>query len=162
MEKPTPVPGYEDYFAVTREGAVFSLRSKKWIKTLITKNGYEVFCTRLQGRKGKAIVLRVHRLVAMTFLPTPSKDKPYVNHKDGNKKNNVIDNLEWCSCSENVKHAFAMGLTKITRGPARFGSKLSIEQIQEIRENKHKETVRALGVRFGVHHSTICKYTASW
>lgn len=158
MEKPTPVPGYEDYFAVTREGGVFSLRSKKWIKTLITKNGYEVFCTRLQGRKGKAIVLRVHRLVAMTFLPTTTKERPFVNHKDGNKKNNSVSNLEWCSCSENVKHAFATGLTTKHKGIHNHNAKLTLEDVLYIRASEEKNSV--LVAKFNVSRHTIYRCRA--
>ena len=53
----------------------------------------------------------VHRLVAKTFIPNPNNYKD-VNHKDGNKKNNRIDNLEWCSRSYNLKHALDIGLVK--------------------------------------------------
>lgn len=58
---------------------------------------------------GKSI--SVHRLVALAFLPNPMKHKE-VNHIDGNKENNCLENLEWCSRSENMKHAYAIGLHK--------------------------------------------------
>ena len=55
---------------------------------------------------------RVHRIIAETFIPNP-QNLPCVNHKDGNKLNNDMNNLEWCTQSENVTHSFATGLQKV-------------------------------------------------
>lgn len=57
--------------------------------------------------------IKVHRLVALAFIPT-NDTKLDVNHKDGNKQNNSVSNLEWCTRSENHRHAFRLGLKKIT------------------------------------------------
>lgn len=87
----------------------------------VSKNGqiYNKFGNRLEGMidhcgyreiniKGKNYL--VHRLVMKEFLPVLNQDRLDVNHKDGNKTNNSLNNLEWCTRSENIKHSFANGL----------------------------------------------------
>jgi hypothetical protein len=83
---------------------------ERLLKTSVDKHGYVRADLCLNGVR-KA--LKVHRLVATAFIPNPN-NKPYINHKDGNKKNNNVNNLEWCSPSENNFHAFATGLKKPT------------------------------------------------
>jgi len=101
-----PVSGYEEYFLVSNKGNVFSMRSNKLLKKAICKTGYSTVSSRIGGRDGKAICLKVHRLVADAFLPDPVPELKkwaedtfykvvYVNHKDGNKSNNKAENLEW-------------------------------------------------------------------
>jgi hypothetical protein len=92
----------------------------------------------------------VHRLVAITFLPIENAQTQEVNHIDGNKQNNCIDNLEWLTTQQNQKHAFAKGLQKITRGADSKCSKkvmqLSVSDMKPIKVwNSIKEIKREIG-----------------
>lgn len=70
------------------------------------KNGYKLSKLRF---KDKVVTAKVHRVVAEAFIPNPY-NKPQVNHKDGNKANNCVENLEWVTQSENIRHAKKLGL----------------------------------------------------
>ena len=78
----------------------------------LDKDGYKLVSL-YYGDGGKATA-KVHRLVSIAFIPNP-EDKPQVNHKDGNKINNHVDNLEWATCSENVQHSFDTNLKQPSR-----------------------------------------------
>lgn len=73
----------------------------------------------------------IHRLVAEQFIPNP-KRKPQVNHKDGNKLNNSITNLEWVTISENIKHAFDTGLNRPMRGSCNGNSVNSEATVKKV------------------------------
>ena len=109
MEIYKPVPGYPGY-EVSNFGNVRSLDryttsgafiKGRVLKPMPDKKGY-LHVRPSFGNKGKA--QKVHRLVAQLFIPNP-KGLPSVNHKDGNKQNNKVENLEWCTHSENRLHA---------------------------------------------------------
>ena len=94
-------------------------------------NGYLRVSMRI-GDKEKEYF--VHRLVAELFIP-PIPGKTFVNHKDGNKHNNHVSNLEWCTKSENQKHALKTGLYKpnAPRGEKHWGTILTWDMVREIR-----------------------------
>lgn len=128
----TELKDFPDY-GVTEDGRVWSYKSNKFLKAG-DSHGYKMVSLRVD-RKSKHML--VHRLVALTFLPNPD-DKPQVNHIDGDKTNNRLENLEWNTSSENIRHAFATGLSK-TNKPIRC---LETGQIFE----SAGEAARVLGV----------------
>lgn len=99
---------------------------------------------------------KVHRLIAITFLPNPD-NKPQINHKNGVKSDNSVGNLEWVTGSENLKHAYDTGLQK--KGEANWRAKLTDKQVEEIRNSK--EGNKALGAKYGVNKATIFKLRAN-
>ena len=95
-----------DNYAVSNTGKVKNVRTGKEIKQVENSSGYLTVGLCQNEKKAN---FRVHRLVALTFIPNP-KNKEDVNHIDGNKKNNHVDNLEWNTRKENDNHARKMGL----------------------------------------------------
>ncbi len=100
----------------------------------------------------------VHILVAQAFIPNP-ENKKIVNHKDGNKKNNHVENLEWVTQSENLKHAYQIGLVKPLRGTESPKSKLTENDVRYIRKiyrpHDRKFGAIALAKKFSVSRYTI-------
>lgn len=82
----------------------------------------------------KKKTFRLHRLVLMAFHPVERMDELQVNHIDGNKLNNTLSNLEWCTANENQQHAFDTGLNKARRGNSSNFSKLSENDIKRVLE----------------------------
>lgn len=112
LEGYVPVKGYEKRYLVSPCGDIYSIKMGRLIKKTRTQKGYlSVELWADYKRK----VMKVHRLVAQTFIPNPNGYKE-VNHLDGNKENNHVDNLEWCTRSENLKHAYKLGLRTATQG----------------------------------------------
>lgn len=120
------IPGYEGRYAITSCGKVWSYRSKKFLKPYLVGNGY--LGVKLDGKN-----CRVHRLVAMTYIPNP-EGLPQVNHKDENKHNNCLQNLEWCDARYNNTYG-----TKIER---QLTSLLGTDSVIEVR---HKDTNEIVG-----------------
>jgi hypothetical protein len=165
-----PIVGYEGLYEVSNKGRVKSL-AKSWLngrknsnvftknetilKKYIQKNGYERIVLRSNNTKKD---LLVHRVVAITFIPNPN-NKPAVNHIDGNKLNNNIYNLEWVTYKENSKHSFITGLNKGPVGELCGTSKLTENQIIDIRSKYSKGNFlqKELAEEYGVTRQAISK-----
>ena len=102
------VKGYEGLYSVTQDGRIWSHINGKWLKPGDSGTGYKFVILYKDGIKTKC---PVHRLVAKTFSDNP-EGKLQVNHIDGDKTNNHINNLEWVNQSENNQHAWDIGLRK--------------------------------------------------
>jgi hypothetical protein len=106
------IKGFEGIYAVREDGEIISMKGKKpLVLTGGITCGYRSYSLRKDGKQYQFLG---HRLVAETYLDNPS-DKPQVNHKDGNKTNNAVSNLEWVTKSENAKHAYSTGLIVISK-----------------------------------------------
>lgn len=102
------VKGYEGLYEVSNTGYVKSFQFKKPFIKKFNKNRQGYLSVAL-CKDNNIKLVKVHRVVAEAFIPNPD-NKPQVNHKDGNKANNRVENLEWVTASENIKHSFATGL----------------------------------------------------
>ena len=124
------IPEIKDYYTVTSEGEFFSDNSGK-MKTR-NRAGTEYQIINFSLINGKKKTYRAHRLVLMAFKPVDNMENLEVNHIDGNKKNNRLENLEWCTSSENQIHAFKTGLSKARRGEESNFSKLRLEDVKRV------------------------------
>lgn len=126
------LPNIKDLYTINDNGEIFSDISGK-MKTR-NKGNTEYQIINFMTQEGKKKTYRVHRLVMMAFKPIEDMDNLEVNHIDGDKKNNALSNLEWCSASENQKHAFQTGLQQPRKGEKSNFSKLTQANIDKIFE----------------------------
>jgi len=124
------LPNIKDYYIINDKGEIYSDNSGL-MKTR-NKGNTEYQIINFQQLDGTKKTYRVHRLVLMAFNPVNNMNDLEVNHIDGDKKNNSLQNLEWCISSENQQHAFKMGLQKARKEEASNFSKLKKEDIEKI------------------------------
>lgn len=157
------IEGFEGFYQVSNFGRVRSLggwcgtskRKARIRKLNYTHDGY--LKLRLMY-KGKDITCRVHRLVADAFIPNPNNYET-VNHIDGNKENNKVENLEWCDRGYQMEHAYKLKLKISNSGADNIHSKLTEDDIKYIRSVYKKysrdfNTV-SLAKKFGVSDRVI-------
>lgn len=153
------IPGYE----VSSLGRVKKLpcgkgfNSVERIKTLVTsKDGYLML--NWKTLDGKQHSKPIHRIVAEAFIPNPEQ-KDTVNHIDGDKTNNNVDNLEWATRREQLTHAYAHALRVSHKGSENCNSKLSQDDVMFIRTYTVKRSrthgIPSMAKKFGVSYETI-------
>ena len=148
MEKWRDIPGYEGFYQVSDLGNIRSIRFNK-IRNMKSwaSHGYRAVELCINNNR---YTVGIHRLVALTFIPNP-ENKPEVNHKDRNKSNNNVENLEWVTQSENVAHAYRHGVEpRPTHQDQPFQ-----KEILDIIENKKYFSIREASRQTGHKRDTI-------
>ena len=148
MEKWRDIPGYEGFYQVSDLGNIRSIRFNK-IRNMKSWDSHGYRAVELCMNNNRYTV-GIHRLVALTFIPNP-ENKPEVNHKDRNKSNNNVENLEWVTQSENVAHAYRHGVEpRPTHQDQPFQ-----KEILDIIENKKYFSIREASRQTGHKRDTI-------
>lgn len=142
--------GYEGLYSISEKGDVksesrkinngvgFRFSNEFLMKHYDNGHGYNRVC--LSNGKSRKFHL-VHKLLAIHFIPNPN-NYPIINHKDGNKKNNDLSNLEWCDYSHNNQHGYDTGLIKALQGEKHKNAKLSEKEVLEIIELLYKNDLK--------------------
>lgn len=152
------IVSYEGIYQVSNKARIKRIMSRKnasnkIINYNICPKGYHKVCLTTNG-KNKTFT--VHRLIIGAFIPNP-ENKPFVNHIDGNKLNNNIENLEWCTQKENIEHAWKTGLAKAKKGEECYQSVLMEKDVLEIRKIGRSQTLMQLSLNYKVNIATISK-----
>lgn len=181
------IPGYEKLYSITKDGEIYSHPKSagkgnhlgKWLKptpSFSKRRNKPGYLTVSLWKDKKSKKHTVHSLVLNTFLPNPNPNiYKYCNHKDGNKLNNHIDNLEWSTPSENNKHAYEKKLKKVSQsniermrklGKERLGKsnfklrKIKQDQIEKIKKMYFEDKIMLKDIAkiYDVNRHTLTKW----
>lgn len=141
-----PIREVDNRYSISNLGRVMNNKTGKILKPWIDNQGYHAITFYFKQYTRK--VLRVHRYVALYFCDG-FNDGLIVNHIDGNKLNNRASNLEWVTCSENIKHAYRIGLAKLT------SSSFPERSVMCVETNTQYKSISEASRITGVYHSNI-------
>lgn len=150
------IPAFGGRYEASEHGEIRHSLNKNIRKARLNKFGYLQMNFSRNDGTGKSDTVLIHRLIALTFIPNPD-NLPEVNHIDGNKQNNNVDNLEWCDKSENQLHAHRLGLSYVYHGEKHPCAKFTNEQAKQIRKLYNEEHISQQKIAdfFNVSQSTI-------
>ncbi|MRF37154.1 hypothetical protein GIJ44_20925 [Staphylococcus sp. KY49P] len=155
------IPGYEGLYSISITGRVKRLARNRIIATSVSRPLKEKEIKTFEGKLGYIHVNlwkngqmkqhRIHRLIMLTFTKKP-QDKNVINHIDGDKSNNSLDNLEWCTNRENTIHAYKTGLAKGKKGIENSQGRLTSEEVISMRNlyATGEYTQKEIGEIFGI------------
>lgn len=165
MEMWKAVPEFEKYIEVSNLGNVRTVEryvlqgkhkdrprliSSRLIPIKLCREGYPIIDLSLDNKR---FTKHIHQLVALVFLEAPKNGESFINHKNGIKTDNRVDNLEWCTHQHNILESYRLGLS--LREEKHLNSKLKKEQVLEIL--KSNESFAELGRKYGVTGECISK-----
>lgn len=140
-------------YRVSQLGRVQNTTTGKLVFGATNGSGYRTISAKII-KENRGTVFMIHRLVAIAFIPNP-ENKPQVNHLDGNKQNNRVENLAWATASENVAHSHKIGLCRV--GERHYKAKLTEADVLEIRRRYYagEASQNAIAHELGMDSSTI-------
>ena len=138
MEEWRVVPGYEGLYEVSNIGNVRNVRRNKLLRLQKTNNGY---IRVVLSKNGIKTGFQVHRLIAQAFLPNPD-NLPQINHKDEDKTNNNVTNLEWCDAKYNNNYGSRKDKARETLIKNGYCTGLSKEEYMKEYREKNREKIR--------------------
>jgi DNA-directed RNA polymerase specialized sigma subunit len=151
------VKSLERFNTLTRKGTTFkSFIEEKILRISTDKVGYKIISLESSLKQAKK-TYKIHRLVAIHFIQNP-ENKPMVNHKNGIKSDNRVENLEWSTSKENCVHAHENNLVDISKGENHYRSKLTERTVFEIKYGKFEGMSHSqIGKMFGIKRLQVLK-----
>lgn len=141
-----PIAHFENRYKIGKDGSILNLANNTLLTPIKNSNGY--LKVALANGEGKNKQLSIHKLIAEHFLPNPY-NYPQVNHIDGDKTNNNISNIEWCTAKQNINHAFKTGL--------RPGYMSANEKEKHLQNVLSGTQINDIAVDIGRHPNTLHK-----
>ena len=157
MWKKINIDGLNKEYLINENGDIFDIKENKLRKQTVSERGYLKVSFYVNGKYKKFFI---HRLVMIHFNPIDNMENLQVNHIDGNKQNNNVSNLEWCTNKENSEHAWRTGLCtkEICNkcGDEAHHRKINSEIVRKIKDDlKTGLTYKKIGLKYGISASTI-------